>query len=90
MLFVCVQLGFWCFLVQLEVGADKEKARSVVFLSVMEVSFRYNQGDTVRRAETWMGWNTVKNEYRQIRWGFIMDTFESKGEKFIFNPSLDR
>ena len=32
----------------------------------------------------------AKNKFRQICWGFIMDTFESKGEKFIFNPSLDR
>ena len=27
----------------------------------------------------------AKNKFRQICWGFIMDTFESKGEKFIFN-----
>ena len=32
----------------------------------------------------------VKNKFRQICWGFIMDTFESKGEKFIYQPSLDR
>ena len=37
-----------------------------------------------------MGGNTAKNKLRQICWGFIMDTFESKGEKFIFNPCLDR
>ena len=37
-----------------------------------------------------MGGNTAKNKFRQICWGFIMDTFESKGEKFIFYPSLDR
>ena len=33
----------------------------------------------------------AKNKFRQNMLVLnIMDTFESKGEKFIFNPSLDR
>ena len=52
--------------------------------------FWYNQGN-IQRVETKMGGNMVKNKFRQICCGFIMDTFESEGEKFMFNPSqLDR
>ena len=44
----------------------------------------------MQRAETGMGGNTAKNKLRQMCWGFIKDAFESEGEKFTFNPSLDR
>ena len=64
-------------------GANKKKARSAVLLSALEIVFGTNKEILFRG-------NMAKNKFRQICWGFIMDTFESKGEKFIFNPSLDR
>ena len=70
-------------------GADREKARSAVLLSALEIVFGTNKEILFRERRPGREgtWRRISSD---ICWGFIMDTFESKGEKFIFNPSLDR